>query len=359
MIKPEVKTAILFSYLNAENEIPRALDFWYPHVDYIIAGDGRYKTPLSPKMAEMELNDFSTDGSEHLLKTRYADKIHHISFHGTQMEKRQKMLDLAGELGVQMAITIDSDEFVFPGADDWNLFYKQLEAMYEAFPEQRLFLMRMYIPDFKTWQPQFNEVPPNKWTTYTRVHRNPGEMKYVLNHYCWTDKKVTQQTLFKYMFEESASLSGDLRHPDFNKHLLRSDIILDGIRLTTDRTLRDIQGLDFGNHWTWQQMHWENFANLIEAHWHYWGNKCQYEYLKDTYPDIDYYFDERGMLIPYSKDKDGKYIILKPNVPPEIDEKIDQQIAFDKMKLAEYIKAQKQAEFIKSQSGMPPTTDQN
>jgi len=328
MIKPEIKTAVILSYYNAEKEIPRWGDDWYDHVDHIIAIDGRYKTPMSPKMRAMNLPNYSSDYSEHVLKTKYGKKLTHDKVYGTQLEKRQRGLDIAGELGVQMAIVSDSDEYIYP-SPDWDLFAKQLEAVYYAFPDQRLFQMLAWIPDTGAWSPQYNEVKPNSWVPYTKVHRDPGTMKYVLTHYTWADKSTTLQQIQKHMFEDIASINGDIRDPNFNKYLLKSTMLLDGIKITTDRTKRTPAMLDLGNSWTWQNMHWEQWTYVIEAHWHYWGNKTQFDYMKEKFPDLDYYFDERAILIPYRLKENGEYIIMQPNVPQPVLDQIEKQAAFD------------------------------
>lgn len=302
------KVAIGYSYLNAEKEIPRSLKPWVSHVDHIIAIDGRYWTPQSPEMLKKNYSEFSTDNSHSVLKDICGDKLIWEQFYGNQMEKRQRYLDIAGnELDCDFLIVLDTDEMIYDNPN-WDRFDKQLTGVYEGWPDQHLFGMEVWIPDFKSWQPQFNEVPPNSWIPYTRIHRNPADMYYCLNHYTFALKSVTREQIYKYLFENPAVNPVE---PDSNKYLLKSKIVLDAVKIRTNRILRPEHSLTFGNEWTWQNMHWENFHYLVEAYTHHHGGKFVYEELKEQYPNIQYYFDEGGRLVPFHE-QDGEYIIHKP-----------------------------------------------
>jgi hypothetical protein len=302
-----LKLAIGFSFYNSAKEIPRALDPWYDHVDYIIAIDGRYWTPQTPDMIKKGLSKYSGDKSEQVLKERYSDKLIYEKLFDTQMNKRQRYMDLAGENDVDFLITIDSDDLIYQ-SPNWDRFHKQLNALYEAWPDQQVFDMMAWIPDRKSWQPQHNEVKPNSWVPYTRIHKNPADTYYCLNHWSWAFKKHSREEIYKYVFDNPAINPLD---PESNKYLLKSRMMVDAVKITTDRVLRTQDQLTFGDEWAWQNMHWENFYYLVEAFAHSTGGKFVYEQLKEQYPNIQYYFDEGGRLVPFHEEK-GEYIIHKP-----------------------------------------------
>lgn len=303
------KTAIGYSYLNGEKEHTRSLKPWVEHVDYIIAIDGRYKTPQTPEMLKKNYPKFSTDNSYQILKEVCGDKLIHEYFYGTQMEKRQQYLDIAGELGCDFLIVWDTDDLLYQ-KPDWELFDKQLTAVYECWPDQQIFDMMAWIPCRQLWTAQYNEVKPNTWVPYQRVHRNPGDMYYCLNHWTWANKIHSREEIYKYVFANPAINPIDSGQ---NKYLLKSRMVLDAIKFTTDRVLRTPDQLVYGDEWSWQNMHWENFHYMVEAYTHYYGGKFVYEQLKEQYPNIQYYFDKTGRLIPFHQDlKTKKYIIHKP-----------------------------------------------
>lgn len=281
------KVGLLFSYLNAEKEIPRALDNWYPHIDHIIAIDGRYQTPQSPEMKAKNYPDYSTDCSEHILKTRYPDKITHERFKGTQMEKRQRCLDIAGELGCDYAIVWDSDEYIHPDYNDWNKFFKQLELT--EYWDDQIFKMRCWIPDATTWPKQYNAVPDNYWMRYVRIHKDPGNQRYVLNHYTFTTKDITNDEINEWDFKNPTQPG---LAPLENPYCLQANIVLDGIRIATDRRLRTPDQLTYGDGWAWQVLHEENWRHTVIPAAKHAGFRIPYE-------NDEYYFNEQGQRIVY------------------------------------------------------------
>lgn len=296
-----MKIGLAYSYLNAEKETPRALDPWYPHVDHIIAVDGKYKTPQSPAMRAHPTPDYSTDHSYHVLRKRYGKKLTHERFFGTQMEKRQRCLDIAGELGCDFMIVWDSDDYIHPDYQDWNRFNGQLESIMKYWDDQVL-KMWAWIPDETLWSRQHNAVPSNYWMPYARVHKNPGEMRYVINHFTFTKKDVTNEQINEW----------DYAHPTEpglqalqNPHILQANMILDGIRITTDRTLRTADQLTFGDGWAWQNLHDENWVHTVLPAAHHVG-------LKGYKEDSEYYFNEKGERIVY--EDDGKILTKEPLV---------------------------------------------
>lgn len=256
-----LKVAVGFSYLNAKQEIPPSLDPWYtrPEIQHIIAVNGRYRTPLPPSIRAKHQSHFSTDGSEHLLKTRYADKIIHENMYATQMEKRQRIFEIAGELNVDYLIVIDSDEYIHPDYQDFDLFFKQLEAVDKYWPNERIMQMQMFIPDETIWPRQLNVVLTNAWRPYYRIHKNPSSMRYVFTHYTWADKNITDQQINEWTWNPANANFMDIFE---NPNYIHARITMDGIRLTTSRKNRAQTEMDFGESWTFQEINWENFKRM-------------------------------------------------------------------------------------------------
>lgn len=287
----EDKIAIGYSCYQSVKEIDRSLRPWLPHVDYIVAIDGRYKTPESPEMKLMTLPDYSTDGTEEELKRVCGgnDKLVYERFFGSQMEKRQRYLDIAGELGCEYLIVFDSDDFLHPDHQDWNKFYQQLELTKHW--NDQIFKMLCWIPDTKLWARQHNAVPSEYWMKYSRVHRNPGNQRYVLNHYSFTTKDITDDQINEWDCNHTAE-------PGFapleNPLLLDSNIVLDGVRFTTDRKFRTADQLTFGDGWAWQNLNEENWRHVIIPTVKRQGVRIPYE-------NEEYYFNEKAERIAYLK----------------------------------------------------------
>jgi hypothetical protein len=256
-----LKIAVGFSYLNAKQEIPWSLDPWYdrPEIDYIIALNGRFRTPLPPWIRQKHNSNYSTDGSEHILKTRYPEKIVHENVYTTQMEKRQRIFEIAGELKCDYVIVIDSDETIHPQYQDWDLFFKQLAAVHKFWKNERIMQLRLWIPDEALWPRQLNIVMTESWRNYYRIHKNPETMRYVFNHYSWADKNVTEEQINSWTWDPKNSQFNDLYD---NPNYIHSNIVMDGIRLITNRQKRAKTELEFGENWTFQEINWENFKRV-------------------------------------------------------------------------------------------------
>jgi hypothetical protein len=308
----DIKIGLCFSYLDAEKEIPRALDPWYPHVDHIIAVNGRYWTPQTPEMKKKHYSPFSTDNSYQILKERYDDKLTHADFYGNQLEKRQKSFDIAAELGCEIVIVVDSDDYIHPDFQDWNKFYKRLAHIYEYNPDEYTFKMYYWIPNFSDWTPQYNEVSPQSWVKYDRIHKDPGNLRYTQNHYTWCNKDVTDEQINEWRWSHEASPEAD------NPLYKLGKIMIDGVRFTTNRNLRTRDHLEFGDGWTFQNMHWETFEHILKPDAHHQGLSYEFEYLQTQYPNLEYYFgppdsEDKSPLIPYYLDEKGRYVIIKPD----------------------------------------------
>lgn len=297
-IEQDITITLCFSYLNAEKEIPRCLKPWIPYVDYVAAVDGRYWTPLPPHLAKKYKSRYSTDKSYQVLKEVCgSDKLIHEDLYGTQMEKRQRCFDIAGELKSDIAIVFDSDDFIHPDYQDWDKFYKQLLAAFVLHEDELIFYMNAWIPSEELWPKQHNAVPSNMWRKYARIHKNPGNMRYAQSHYTWAKKDVTDDMINKWKWEHLNNET-DMENPN-NPYLLQHHILIDGVRVGTDRTLRDTAALEFGDGWAFQNMHWENYHYNIKPYVKYKGLHVMEEHPK--LKGMNYYFNSNGQLTFYNK----------------------------------------------------------
>jgi len=316
----DITIGLAYSYLDGEQEHNRALEPWISKVDHIIAVDGRYKTPQTPEMRRKNTCNYSTDNSYDVLEKICGDKFIYDKFYGTQIEKRQKCFDIAGELGCDVVIVWDTDDIIHRDFQDWDTFYRQLAYVYEYNPSEYVFKMYCWIPSREKWSPQHNGVEPNAWMKYDRIHRDPASLRYAQNHCTWSLKDVTDEQINEWKWQPEHINRTDLECP-FNKY---GNTVLDGIRFTTDRDFRTADQLVYGDGWAWQNMHWESYEYIIKPYWQKKGFELVYEGLKARkYPNLEYYFDDGGLdgkvkLVPYYVDDKGRYIIIKPDYTEEL-----------------------------------------
>ena len=238
-MKPKV--ALGLSFFQNVREIPRCLgDPKDPrsvcnNVDYIIAVDGRY-TNFNWS------HDFSNDGSKELIASY--DNAVILSHCGTQIEKRQIYLNLAGVYDCDYLIVWDSDDYIHPYYQNWDLFYQQLEARSRVHPEEQTFSVWAWIPSLKEWERAHNEVGVERWHPYQRVIKNPGEIEYDVTHYQLKRK------------DEPGKM-----------HWLKSYYVLGGVRFTTDSKLRDRAFLNARDEWALTNLKGES-DNLMNRSFH-------------------------------------------------------------------------------------------
>ena len=291
------KIALGFSFWNSESEIKRALDPWYEKVDYIIAVDGRYKIPYNPEMLQQTKQSpgkFSTDDSHAILERLYKDKLILVQKFGSEMEKRQVYMDIAGNLKCDALVVWDTDEIIHPEHTNWSRFFKQILTLSEFDGEEPgIVSMWCWIPEETIWPKYQNNVKPNSWRDYTRVHINPAKQRYAVTHYTFCP--LTSNNADIHMF---------FNNPDNamqrNPFMLYPQGFMEGIRFTTDRRLRTPEQLKFGNDWAYQMAHEEAFRIKLDE-----ALALGYEKMyKEFYRDLGtYYFNEKGQAINYTKDE--------------------------------------------------------
>lgn len=191
---------------------------------------------------------FSHDGSREFLLSYPNSEV--IDFTALQPEKRQKYLDRAGELGYDYLIILDSDEYIHPEYNDWNLFKKNLVETAEQYPNEQLFFMEMYMP--KDWDRAHNNIELGRFQKWARIVRNPNSLKYAFwCHYRLIRKEFTEHDVIT-------------RKTD----VIKAKHVIDGIRLATDSRLRTPEFLKKREKWAYNQMQaeWQSFNEFMFKH---------------------------------------------------------------------------------------------
>jgi hypothetical protein len=292
-----MKIGIASSVWNSAKEIPRSLKPWIPHVHRVAMVSGRYWTPESPQMKAMKLPKYSTDNTEKVAREVCGDKLIYEELFTEQMKKRQRCFDLLQDC--DFAIIMDSDDYIHPDYVNWDKFLGQLESVLKYWDDD-LFYQWAWIPDEKLYPRQHNEgIPDNSWKKYVRIHRNPSQMRYTKNHFTWAKKETTDDQINQWNWNpDNWRFDKDLgqKVPKMeNPYLLQAHMIIDGIRITTDRIFRDPDQLKYGDGWAWQNMHYETYEYDFKP-------ACKYKGMKIALEDYEYFFDENGMRRTYNKD---------------------------------------------------------
>lgn len=290
-----MRLGIALSYLNGAKEFPRCLKPWIPHVSTVAAINGRYKTPQSPEMKAANTPTFSTDDSFSVLKDICGEKLIHEDYYATQMDKRQRCFDLLEDC--DFAIVFDTDDYIHPEYTNWDKFKGQLQSVLKYWDDQ-IFFMNAWIPDEKLYPRQHNEgIPSNSWKKYVRIHRNPGEMRYTKNHFTWAKKDTTDKQINEWNWNPDNWFYnkdvGQKMPKTNNPYILEANILIDGIRFTTDRIFRTQDDITFGDGWAWQNLHWETYNHDFLPSAHAVGLTAGLE-------DYDYFFDENGKRVCYN-----------------------------------------------------------
>lgn len=280
------KPTIGYNCYNSALESPRSLSLWVKQGYTVIGIDGRHITPLPPHLRERRLPDYSTDNTEEVLREVCGDNLVYERLCATQKEKRQRYMDIAGELNSDLLVVFDSDDYLHPEYQDWDRFNFYINKMMESPNETEIGYMWCWIPSDDIWSKQYNAVASNSWVKYSRVHKNPGQQHYVVNHWSFTDKKTLETVT-----EEEIGI-WSYTHYDENPYLLKTRWILDGVRFTTDRIYRSPSQLEHGHGWAYQETNEDDFRLYC------WWLKTQ-----KVIPKIDitkpHYFNEKGKLVWY------------------------------------------------------------
>ena len=258
----EIKPYLAVIGYNCREEIPRCLDPWVNHVQGFILGDGKF--PEYPGS-----NDYSTDGWLDFAYDRYKDAVdvQLYRYAGRQQDKRQRYLDIAGELKCDYLIVMDTDDYIDPSYQDFNTFYRQL-VLLDRVTKDRTYFMYEWIPSPEEWPAQGNYFMPNAWRHSVRIHKDPGTMRYCANsHYRWCPKEITDKQIYDWeheRFEAKRKLGmSTMMDPPFhfdNPFLFQTRNFVDGVRIKMDRCLRSKEQIEAGAEWAFLNQHEERFG---------------------------------------------------------------------------------------------------
>ena len=232
-VKQDLKIGLGMCFLNAEKEIPRALDPIYKKFYKIYGVHGRFINYEAPE-------DYSTDESEKAF-LKYPNAVMQRFKPAFQPDMRQHYLDMAGEDKCDYLIVWDTDDIIYPSPEcqNWDRFFKNLKSYARRFPDYRIFKMKSWIPDDKQWRKAYNCAnASNSWVPYIRIHKDPGTMRYCLYcHYWWAPKDATDEDLILQ-----------------KRGMFVADQTIDGVRITTNSFLRGEKQLDTRDRWAWNNI---------------------------------------------------------------------------------------------------------
>jgi glycosyltransferase involved in cell wall biosynthesis len=137
-------------------------------LDDILCIDGRYPGFRSP-------SDLSTDGSREVVEEFPNTALFDMPA-STQIQKRNKYLQLSKEYGLDFLLILDSDEYIQEGAD-WALFKHACEESVKL-DEYQYRIYDVRYQNEMEWD--LGERP--------RVWFKPWQMRYDVKHYRWVIK---------------------------------------------------------------------------------------------------------------------------------------------------------------------------
>ena len=233
----------VIGYKTGIAEIDRCVKPFVNHVDNIILGNGKFDF----------YEDDEPDNAEWVkyVQEKYGDKVNIVTYEhsGKQIEKRQIYNEIAGNLGTDFLIVMDTDDYVVPEKTNWELFYKNLIKVSRVLPD-RVFMLWEYIPDDRLWPKQGNMFASNAWRRSARIFKDPAGIKFCMDcHYMWCDKMVNEDEMIKWQLEH--------RDAD-NPYQYVGRVPIDGLRITMDRTLRTDEQIKKGAYWAFMNQPADN-----------------------------------------------------------------------------------------------------
>lgn len=190
--------------------LQRCLSSIESHVDLIIAIDGRFKD-------FEEGYDISNDGSKEVVES-FSNARYYCFPNLTEIEKRNKYLEIAHAYRLDFLLVLDSDEYV---KIDYTLFHNNLEAI--MFQKQYLDLGLVQSPEvygIKMYDQQFEKPDIIVERHNERLFYKPGCLRYHSIHSNLIDinDNTRNFTTAKYTAEiEGITIFNDdrLRTPDY------------------------------------------------------------------------------------------------------------------------------------------------
>jgi hypothetical protein len=196
--------------------------------------------------------------------------------------KRTRYFELAGEDKCDFLMVMDADEYIHSDYQDWNLFYKNLDYLANKHKDYQLFKMYAFLNP--AWTKAWNKVRHNTWKKYVRLHRNPGEMRYCLDHFHWCHRDATDKDI----------ITG-------KKDIWNTRYAVDGIRFNMDSKGRRPIFLEGRDNWAWNTICEEQRRTYFAS--------CDY-YYGQSHPELNgfYEYDKQGRPVRKIADEDGTLV---------------------------------------------------
>jgi len=153
--------------------VHRGIESVKSHVDYIFAIDGRYTDEYGVALFP------DTEPLSHEIVRRYLKSIPNVilvDLPATEIQKRQRYLDMCREYDCEYLIILDGDEFVLPESY-WQSFKHNLE---QCVPDTNVYGIK-----YEYSYPQHHDA-----TNYPRLWFRPWEMEYFHAH-CLFKNRIT------------------------------------------------------------------------------------------------------------------------------------------------------------------------
>jgi hypothetical protein len=272
---------------NSRNEIDRCVSPFIGHVDNIILGDGAFDFYPSEQR-------YSTDGWMEFIEDKYGDqvKVRTYQLSGKQIDKRQKYMDIAGNLGTDFLIVMDTDDYIMGNYTDWDRFFSNLIRISDIVKD-KVFMMWEWIPDESLWSKQGNQFASNAWRRSARIFKEPADMRFCLDtHYMWCPKTVTDEELLDWQLK--------YRDADNPKQYV-GRIPIEGVRIGMDRMLRTDDQIKNGAYWAFMNQNAENSRQYYKI-----------AKLQGTPPPKGYKTWQEFENAPHTFNEDGVRVELNP-----------------------------------------------
>lgn len=162
-----MKVGVGLSFYNDVHGLSVLLASLQDHViEKILAIDGRYPGFHSP-------DDLSTDGSRQVVKS-YPNTVL-VDLPATQIQKRNKYLQLSKEYGLDFLLILDSDEYIIDV--NWSVFKHACEES-----------VRLDEYQYRIYDVRYQNEMEWDLGERPRVWFRPWEIRYDVKHYRWVIK---------------------------------------------------------------------------------------------------------------------------------------------------------------------------
>ena len=224
----DVTIAAGIVFFDDEKGLQRCLSSIQPYMDLMIAIDGKFKNFNDD-------HDLSIDNSRHVVES-FTNATYHCFPNLTEIDKRNKYLEIAGSRNIDFLLVIDSDEYAVV---DKKEFFKQMSIIKEC-------KIGLYqdgktedLPDvygIKIFEKHFEKPDFIRERYIERVFYNPAKLRYQSIH-CnlvdvdnpyrnFTTRKYTGEIggITLYNDDELRSEQYLERSVQYQKHLLEGEI---------------------------------------------------------------------------------------------------------------------------------------